>query len=274
MDFLKIPDWIIKYFANLETFIVFGEYAHDNIPSTVWDLVNLRHLVINPLYIFREELKDHYNLQTCSNLVMFPGRDYNKFMKRFSNVNKLYCELYGSGSPCSNFFPAFDSLIQLKTLRIGISVGTVVDPYGFEDFTYPSNLMKLTLACLQLPWSKISTISRLSNLEVLKLDGNAFRGRQWDVKDGEFPNLKVLKLRRLEMSEWTASDDSYPSLQQVLVRGCRKLEEIPDSFGSKCTMQLIEVRSCSDSAVNSALNIKEMQIEVMANYEFKVIISK
>lgn len=76
------------------------------------------------------------------------------------------------------------------------------------------------------------------------------------------------------MSEWTASDDLYPSLQQVLVRGCRKLEEIPDSFGSKCTMQLIEVRSCSDSAVNSALNIKEMQIEVMANYEFKVIISK
>ncbi|CAN4077140.1 unnamed protein product [Withania somnifera] len=274
MHFLKIPDWITEYFTNLETFIVFGEYAHDNIPSTVWDLVNLRHLVISPLYIFREEIKDHNNLQTCSNLVIFPGRDYNKFMKRFPNVNKLYCQLYGSGTTSSNFSPAFDSLIQLKTLRVDVSAGTVVDPYGFEDFTYPSNLRKITLARLELPWSKISTISRLSNLEVVKLDGNAFRGRQWDVKDGEFPNLKVLKLRMLEMSEWTASDDAYPRLEQLVVGGCRKLEEIPVSFGSKCTMQLIEVRSCRDSAVNSALKIKEMQIEEMANHEFKVIISK
>ncbi|CAN4077142.1 unnamed protein product [Withania somnifera] len=272
--FLEIPGRIIECLTNLETFIVGGEYGHDNIPSTVWDLVNLRHLVISPLYIFREELKDHYNLQTCSNLVIFPGRDYNKFMKRFPNVNRLCCQLYGSGTTSSNFFPAFDSLIQLKTLRIDVSAGAVVDPYGFEDFTYPSNLRKITLARLELPWSKISTISRLLNLEVLKLDGNAFRGRQWDVKDDEFPNLKVLKLRMLEMSEWTASDDAYPRLEQLVVRGCWKLEGIPVSFGSKCTMQLIEVISCGDSAVNSALEIKEMQIEEMANHEFKVIISK
>ncbi|OIS97649.1 putative late blight resistance protein -like r1a-6 [Nicotiana attenuata] len=145
---------------------------------------------------------------------------------------------------------------------------------GFEDFTYPLNLKKLTLACLELPWSRILTISRLSNLEVLKLEGNAFRGRQWDVKDGEFPNLKVLKLKDLRISEWTASDDSYPSLQKVLVQWCWNLEEIPESFGSKCTMQMIEVRSCRYSVVNAALKIKETQIEEMGNSEFKVIICK
>lgn len=191
-------------------------------------------------------------------------------MKRFPYLLKLNCQFYGLGTTLGNFFPSFNSLIQLKTLKIDVS-GVVLDPYGFEDFTYPSNLKKLTLACLDLPWSRISTISSLSNLEVLKLEGNAFRGRQWDVKDGEFPNLKVLKLRKLEISEWTASDDSYPSLQQVLVQSCWNLQDIPYSFGRSYSKQLIELRSCRLSAVRATLKIKEIQTEDMGNSEFKVI---
>ncbi|XP_060182499.1 putative late blight resistance protein homolog R1A-10 [Lycium barbarum] len=165
-------------------------------------------------------------------------------------------------------------LQQLKSLKVGVSeLVPALDPYGFEDFTYPSNLKKLTLVNLKLSWIKISTIGRLSNLEVLKLEQHAFKGRQWDVKDGDFPNLKVLKLMDLGFSEWTASDDSYPNLQQVLMQSCWNLKEIPESFGSKCTMQLIEVRSCP-SIESSALKIKEMQIEEMGNSEFKVNIWK
>lgn len=76
-------------------------------------------------------------------------------------------------------------MVQEPLLAISFSV----KPYGFEDFTYPNNLMILTVACL----------------EVLKLEQNAFNGRKWDVKDREFPNLKVLKLRKLEIPEWTLS---------------------------------------------------------------------
>ncbi|KAK4374107.1 hypothetical protein RND71_004784 [Anisodus tanguticus] len=112
---------------------------------------------------------------------------------------------------------------------------------------------------------------RLSNLEVLKLEGNAFNERKWDVKDGEFPNLKVLKLKDLGFSEWTASDDSYPSLEQVVVQNCTYLEEIPDSFGSKCPMQLIEVRSCRYLVVKSVLKVQDIQIEEMGNSEFKFL---
>lgn len=65
-----------------------------------------------------------------------------------------------------------------------------------------------------------SAISKLSNIEVLKLEGNAFKGRRRDVKDGEFPILKVLKLKNLGFSEWSASDELYPSLQQVRVQSC------------------------------------------------------
>ncbi|OIS97148.1 putative late blight resistance protein -like r1b-16, partial [Nicotiana attenuata] len=145
---------------------------------------------------------------------------------------------------------------------------------GFEDFTYPSSLKKLILAYLELPWIKISCIGSLSNLEVLKLEGSGSKGRRWDVKDEEFSNLKVLKLKKLGLSEWIASDDSYPNLQKVLLHRCWKLEEIPYSFGSSCSLQVIEVRSCCDSTVNAALKIKETQIEEMGNSEFKVIICK
>ncbi|KAK4349534.1 hypothetical protein RND71_032289 [Anisodus tanguticus] len=268
---------------ELETFIVTGIYRKACIPKFIWDMTGLRHLHITYLYTYPLRV-DLDNLRTCSNLVIGSGVCYQKFMKRLPNLEKLSCQLSESypylspafGSPPStNFSPAFGSLNQLKSLKIGVSVSApALNPYGFEDFTYPSNLKKLTLASLEIPWSKISNIGRLSNLEVLKLEGNAFSGIKWDVTDGEFPNLKVLKLKNLGFSEWTASDDSYPSLQQVLVQWCWELEEIPECFGSMCTMRLIEVRSCRDSVVNAALKIKEIQIEEMGNSEFKAIISK
>nr|XP_009765789.1 PREDICTED: putative late blight resistance protein homolog R1B-16 [Nicotiana sylvestris] len=279
--FDHIPNSICNL-KELETFIVTGIHGQACNPKTIWGMTSLRHLHINDLYIdlwpseqSENQLEDLDNLQTCSGMVIYPGvvGDLQYFMKRFPNLEKLSCQLYGSGTPSGNFFPAFETLSQLKSLKIGVS-GAVVDPYGFEDFTYPSNLKKLTLVYLRLPWSKLSTIGRLSNLEVMKLEENSFIGRKWDVNDGEFPNLKVLKLKKLGFSEWTASDDSYPNLQKVLVHSCWSLEEIPECFGSNCTLQLIEVRSCGDNAVKSALKVKEMQIEEMGNSEFKVIISK
>ncbi|MCD7446854.1 hypothetical protein HAX54_017916 [Datura stramonium] len=267
-DYIPYPICKLK---ELETFIVTGIYHKTCNPDSIWDIKSLRHLHISRLYAC-QLLEDLNNLKTCSDLVINSGVYYQKFMKRLPNLEKLSCRLCVS-SPCKNFFPAFGSLSKLKSLKIGVSESVpAVEPYGFEDFTYPSNLKELTLVYLKLPWSKISTIGRLSNLEVVKLERNAFKGRQWDVKDGEFPKLKVLKLKNLGLSEWTASDDSYPSLKQVVVQGCRELEEIPESFGSKCTMQLIQVSSCNDSVVNAALKIKETQIEEMGNSEFKLII--
>ncbi|XP_059305594.1 putative late blight resistance protein homolog R1A-10 [Lycium ferocissimum] len=274
---LRYCDYIPYLICNLkelETFIVTGIYRKACIPNSIWDMTSLRHLHLTCLYTW-QLLEDLDNLKTCSDLVINSGEYYQKFMKRLPSLEKLSCRLYDSRTSYKNFFPAFDSLRQLKSLKIGVSeLVPAVDPYGFEDFTYPSNLKKLTLVNLKLPWSKISTIGRLSNLEVLKLEQHAFKGRQWDVKDGDFPNLKVLKLKNLGFSEWTASDDSYPNLQQVVVQRCWQLEEIPECFGSMCTMQLIEVRSCRDSVVNAALNIKEIQIQEMGNSEFKAIISK
>ncbi|XP_060179435.1 putative late blight resistance protein homolog R1A-10 [Lycium barbarum] len=268
--FSNIPDPIFNL-KELETFIVTGTYRKHHIPNSIWDMSSLRHLHISRLHTY-QLLQDLDNLKTCTNLVINAGEYYQKFMKRLPNLEKLSCRLRGKSS--IKFFPAFGSLIQLKSLKIGVSESApVVDPYGFEDFIYPSNLKELTLSSLELPWSKISTIGRLSILEVLKLKRNSFTGRQWDIEDGDFPNLKVLKLTNLGFSEWTASDDSYPKLEQVVMQSCLNLKGIPESFGSKCTMQLIEVRSCP-SIESSALKIKEMQIDEMGNSEFKVNIRK
>ncbi|XP_009787579.1 putative late blight resistance protein homolog R1B-16 isoform X1 [Nicotiana sylvestris] len=272
---LQLPSDYTSYticnLKELETFIATGVYHKSCIPNSIWGMTSLRHLHISTLYT-SQILEDLDNLKTCSNLVIDAGVYYQSFMKRLPNLEKLSCRLCGSGTRFYKYFPAFGSLGQLKSLKIDVT-RLLTYPYGFEDFTYPSSLKKLTLAYLELPWSKMSYIGSLSNLEFLKLEGNGFKGR-WDVKDGEFSNLKVLKLKKLGLSEWTASDDSYPNLQRVLVHGCWKLEEIPYSFGSSCSMQLIEVRSCCDSAVNAALKIKETQIEEMGNSEFKVIICK
>ncbi|CAN4077143.1 unnamed protein product [Withania somnifera] len=268
-DYIPYP---ICNLRKLQTFIVTGVYHKSCIPDSIWDITSLRHLHISRLYTC-QLFEDLDNLRTCSDLVISSEVYYHKFMRRLPNLEKLSCRLCDPRIPCGDFFPSFDSLSQLKSLKIGV-YGPVIDPGCFEDFTYPSNLKKLTLVYLELHWSKISSIGRLSNLEVLKLEENAFEGRQWNVKVEEFPNLKILKLKNLGFSKWTASDDSFPNLQQLLVQGCRKLEEIPESFGSKCTMQMIEIRSCRETLVNAALKIKEMQIEEMGNSEFEFIIFK
>ncbi|XP_060179440.1 putative late blight resistance protein homolog R1B-8 [Lycium barbarum] len=122
--FLEIPRSICNL-KELETFIVTGEYNHINIPNTIWDITSLRLLHISPLYIIRGELEDLHNLQTCSDLVIFPGMDYQRFMKRFHNLLKLNCLLSGSGTTLRYFFPSFDSLIQLESLKIGVSTAVV-----------------------------------------------------------------------------------------------------------------------------------------------------
>ncbi|XP_060181888.1 putative late blight resistance protein homolog R1A-10 [Lycium barbarum] len=92
-DYIPFP---ICNLTELQTFIVTGIYRKDCIPNSIWDMRSLRHLHISSIYAC-QLLQDLDNLITCSNLVIFPGVCYKKFMKRLPNLEKLSCRLYGSG---------------------------------------------------------------------------------------------------------------------------------------------------------------------------------
>ncbi|XP_071916117.1 putative late blight resistance protein homolog R1A-10 [Coffea arabica] len=112
-------------------------------------------------------------------------------------------------------------------------------------------------------------IGKLPNLEVLKVR-DSFVGEEWEMKEGEFCNLRCLELSDLGFCRWTASADNFPRLEKLDLHYCEALEEAPSCLGECSTLEMIEVKGCSESAVCSVKQIGQEQME-MGNQGLKII---
>ncbi|GMP93046.1 hypothetical protein CsSME_00043037 [Camellia sinensis var. sinensis] len=143
---------------------------------------------------------------------------------------------------------------------------------SLKSIQFPPNLKKLTLKKTNLKWDAMSTLVKLlPNLEVLKLLLHACTGQHWETSDGEFPQLKLLKLESLEIMQWEVSSNHFPTLQRLQLVNCHGLENIPSEIGDIPTLQVIEVHQCNPCLANSAREIKEEQ-ESMGNNWLQILI--
>ena len=132
------------------------------------------------------------------------------------------------------------------------------------------NLKKLTLEAF--PWSMISSIGRLPNLEVLKLLGTKAGGEKiWNMEEGEFPKLKFLKLELLCIVRWTCSGDHLPCLQKLVLESCLNLEELPSCLGEIPTLELNQVHRCPGHVGSLVQEIKEEQMN-WGNVNLKILV--
>ncbi|KAL3518755.1 hypothetical protein ACH5RR_021344 [Cinchona calisaya] len=257
-------DFVPSLIANLwklETFLVKGLKDKVALPNTVWSMTRLRHVHVKSYVVFNMEDENLGHSTQLNNLLTFSsptlscGENTEKILRRLPNLQKLKCifvESWDSSMNC-NQFPRLDILTHLDSLNVLYS-GRTLSP---GEFNFPENLKKLTLTNFRLPWSHISTIGRLQNLEVLKLHSRAFEGRRWDMKEGEFLKLKFLKLDNLNLVHWNADSDHLPNLHQLVLRRCKDLEEVPSSFDEIPTLQMIEVQECGQSLEESVKKIEE-----------------
>ncbi|KAK4394847.1 UNVERIFIED_CONTAM: hypothetical protein Sangu_2015600 [Sesamum angustifolium] len=116
----------------------------------------------------------------------------------------------------------------------------------------------------------MTIIEELPNLEVLKLREFAFQGPTWDLEDMFFPELKFLLLEALELQEWTASDDNFPSLERLIIRHCYELETVPAEIAEIGPLRLIQLVDCSPSAVASAQEIKKDKQRTKKDLEVRI----
>lgn len=274
-DVDSIPSAIEKLW-NLETLIVNGLKGSVVLPDTIWSMKRLRHLHVNSNAIFsieRRSLQNNSflnNLVTLSSPIISSGEDTEKIMIKFRKLRKLRCTFAESprhSRNCSHF-PVLDFLTELESLKIFYHGGL----HYSSAFKLPSSLKKLSLSDFNLSWDCISVIATLPKLEVLKLASIAFDSTTWEMEEEEFAELKFLKLENLEIVHWELSSDNFPKLQQLVLRRCKQLQEVPSSFGESCTLQMIDLRWCSVSAEDSVKAIQEMQREYSSG-EFKVFIN-
>ncbi|KAL0356214.1 UNVERIFIED_CONTAM: hypothetical protein Sradi_4068300 [Sesamum radiatum] len=222
--------------------------------SEIWEIPKLRHLNVqsyrlpDPL-VNDLEGQDFTFLEYLSTLSSEGFRCIEEVIKRIPNLKKLnesYQRYLGDASDCS-----LSNLVQLNKLE-----SLSLKSYSFlEDITFPTSLKKLSLSSCEIPWEKMTIIgSSLPNLEMVKLN-NAFRGQQWNPTEGEFLRLKVLYISCCDLMLWGAADIHFPSLQ------CLSLERIPLSMGDIDTLHSIHLDFCSESAINSAMEMLTEQKE-------------
>ncbi|KAM3203328.1 putative late blight resistance protein R1B-16 [Capsicum annuum] len=252
--------------VNLETLIVKGLGGRVTLPPTLWKMVKLRHLHIYNHVVFNinNSLQKLDDLRTLSSARFYCTEDMNKVFENIPNLQKLRCEVPKFGG-C---VPAFNNLTKLEILKFSWGRGAV---WAYQ-LNFPPSLKKLTLSNCRI--SSLEEIATIPRLVVLKLLHITILYEVWKVTDEQFLHLKFLKLQDPSFSEWNISDDAFPCLEHLVLRRLQHLQEIPYRFADMPTLKSIEVTECKQSLVESAEDIRETQVEVMQNSNFKLFIQK
>ncbi|KAK4730421.1 hypothetical protein R3W88_023409 [Solanum pinnatisectum] len=107
----------------------------------------------------------------------------------------------------------------------------------------------------------------LPNLEELKLKNHAANGYVWRLNDEDkFQSLEFLLFCDINLEHWVASRDNFPNLKRLVLKECKKLEEIPIDFGDICSLESIELHNCSTLAEESARKIEQEQEDMGNNF--------
>lgn len=101
----------------------------------------------------------------------------------------------------------------------------------------------------------MATLAMLPALEVLKLKENAFVGKLWNVVGGGFSYLEVLLVATTDLEIWIASGNPFPKLRRLVLKNCRRLEEIPGAVVE--SIQVLEIESVKKSVVESGWRIEK-----------------
>ncbi|KAM3249955.1 hypothetical protein P3L10_011725 [Capsicum annuum] len=241
---------------HLETLIVHGLSV---LPASFWEMEKLRHVDLtlaefdlknNKQRIFEESSKlENLRIFKKVEFSIYQADSANVLFQRFPNLQELNItfvgDLYSPGIRVK-----LAHLTQLQILHLSIESSRVV-----PELLLPSKLRKLELSRARIG-SMISVIAGLPNLEYLQLtDLHFIQSKKWCLGVA-FHNLKFLKRAWLDISEWDASEDSFPQLETLVIKGCDKLKEIPFSFVEIPTLQQIKLLNCMNkSLLASAVKI-------------------
>ncbi|KAK4736343.1 hypothetical protein R3W88_000040 [Solanum pinnatisectum] len=242
--------------------------------SLPWELLNmpqLRHIHTKGLRLFIPRptslISERENyLQTLTGLVSSSCND--EVLLRIPNLKKLGISLVSysvanvvRSGRCHCLYYLVH-LTQLEKLKVECEKDRLRSSWMHRCENFPPNLKKLTLCRTYLQWEDMNILSKLPNLEVLKLKDHAFHGHIWKLSDeGEdgFLRLKFLLLEDMNLKQWEATSYHFPSLEHLGLTACIDLEKIPFDFADIQTLQLIELHKCKLSVIVSAEQIQEEQ---------------
>ncbi|XP_049348270.1 putative late blight resistance protein homolog R1A-3 [Solanum verrucosum] len=273
---------------NLEILLVFNEGSTLVLLPRIGDLVKLQGLSVSACSFFDLDADESIliaedtkleNLRILGKPMLSYSKDTEDIFKRLPNLQVLKFDLKESWdySAEQHWFPKLDFLTELEELNVYFASSNINDsgsPAAINrqwDFHFPSNLKILLLDEFPLTSNSLSTIARLPNLEELFLYYTIIWGEEWNMgEEDNFENLKYLELHQVTLARWEVGEESFPALEKLKLEGCRKLEEIPPSFGDIYSLKIITLVD-SPELEDSAIEIKEYAEDLRGGDELQIL---
>ncbi|XP_073317730.1 putative late blight resistance protein homolog R1B-16 [Primulina huaijiensis] len=264
---------------NLQTVTIAGSFSETpiNLPAEIWEMPQLRHLKWEQGELYlpdppstnstngRRDIIVLINLQTLCKIRNFRCTD--EVVVRIPNLKKLGITYWlfpsGFGWDCYKVY----NLAHLRNLESLFFESEVNVPPN--NLRFPRSLKKLTLRRCGLCWEDLTVVGSLPHLEVLNLMDYAVKGRKWNPVEGQFLELKSLRICFTDLEEWIADSSHFPRLEKLQLVSLFFLKEIPYGIGEIPTLQSISLSCCSDSTNSSAEKIKEEQ-QNFGNFDLDV----
>ncbi|CAI9105350.1 OLC1v1004256C1 [Oldenlandia corymbosa var. corymbosa] len=224
--------------SNLETLILVSEFSSLPFPDIFYNLRKLKYLDIRcrryggflPIE----------NIDNSSILHELEMKHLSKANQNFPSILKLECQFLLDNN--NHMIVVDASFSKLESLDVSA-------PCTCEcDFSLSASLKNLKSWNLILLKRTVSALGKLPNLQILKLVEVGFEGKTWEMDEGEFSNLKILKLRSIWNLVWWrgCDDDQFQCLEKLVLVDYHVLRELPSCLFNNSTLEVIHIFSCSE----------------------------
>ena len=154
--------------------------------------------------------------------------------------------------------------LELKPLS-SLENLTDLDLFGnlpaLQNDYFPHSIIVLSLWESKLENDPMPILAKLPNLSDLRLRLHSYTGKEMVSPSGGFPKLRTLVLWRLENLEtWTVEEGAMPGLNELEIRCCHNLKELPDKLLNQSKIEKIILTNMEeDFATKISKKILEIQ---------------
>lgn len=236
----------------------------NSLPNSIWKMKHLRHLCLNEIRLDMSVQK-HRNsiiqLQTLWGLFVDKKSTVKNGLNGLTSLRKLGLTYHldsldelnewivrlerlqslrlrskdENGRPSKLELKPLSSLEDLTHLYLLGNLPKLHDRYEF-----PPRLRVLTLSVSKLAKDPMPILAQLPSLSVLRLLADSYTGKKMLCPREGFSKLQILHLWMLmELDEWTVEEEAMENLQELEIRCCHKLNELPDRLLNLSTIEKI-----------------------------------
>ncbi|XP_019460044.1 PREDICTED: inactive disease susceptibility protein LOV1-like [Lupinus angustifolius] len=131
---------------------------------------------------------------------------------------------------------------------------------------FPPSLIELTLSHSELKQESVEILGHLPKLQSLCLFAGSYIEETLHCKNGNFPQLDILKIWKLEqLTKWNIEEEAFPLLTKLEIRSCNFLHVLPDGLQHVNTLTELKLTTMSENFMKRARSVDKHKFPSSCN---------